>query len=369
MKIAWLLPGFSRDADDWAIPALQALATAVGSQHELHIFSLRYPEKRRFEVAGVTVHATGGGTRFGLRSPGIWRRTWRALRAEHKRGPFTILHAFWADEPGLIAIYAAARLGLRAIVSLAGGELIYRPEIGYGTYRSPWRRYLIRLALRRADAVTAGSRYLANIAGLHGVPLDRLLIIPLGVDIDRFQPGPAAPERPFTLIQAASLSPVKGQELLLETLAAVRQRIPDARLRIVGDGPEWGRLAALARTLHIADAVDWQGNVPYPEMPEQFQAAHCYVQSSLHESQGMSVLEGLACGLPVVGTPVGILPEVAALPGSSDPGVLAAQLATLWQDRTLYAARSGDARKLAERRFSLNRSRQRFETLYAAGKR
>ena len=93
MKIALVVPGFSRGPDDWAIPALQSLACRLARTQEIHVFSLRYPSAGRYAFCGLTHHAAGGGERSGLASLAVVTRTVRALLAEHRRGPVDLVHA------------------------------------------------------------------------------------------------------------------------------------------------------------------------------------------------------------------------------------------------------------------------------------
>jgi glycosyltransferase involved in cell wall biosynthesis len=364
MRIAIILPGFSKDADDWAIPAIQALTKELALAHEVTVFSLRYPTSGRYEIGDVAHFATGGGTRFGFSSLAIIRQTVKRIAEQHRQKPFDILHAFWADEAGLTALLAQARLHVPAVISLAGGELTYLADINYGTQGSKFRGWLTRQTIRRTRALTAGSSYQLQLAIEAGVEPSKGYLIPLGVDTKRFSPAVrSAPERP-TIIQAASLVPVKNQALLLEVLKKVKDYRPDIRLRLVGSGPMDKQLRQLAGQADLESHIIWQAAVPFPEMPAQYQAAQLYVQSSRHESQGMAVLEAMACGLPVIGTPVGILPQVAARPATDDPDVLARQIVELFSQPGDLRSKGLAARQSILTGYDLSRSAKHFEELY-----
>ncbi|MCI0393319.1 MAG: glycosyltransferase family 4 protein [Chloroflexi bacterium] len=364
MRIALLVPGFSRDADDWAIPALQNLAGALAHEHDVHVFSLRYPAAGHYTFGGLIHHATGGGQRFGLASVGIWWRTLQAIIRQHRQAAFDVLHAFWADEPGLTAVLAGAVLRRPALISLGGGELTYLADVGYGTQGSRLRRRLIRFALRQATLVTAGSCYQLGLARRQGAPADRLRLAPLGVNTELFRPGPLLPWQQPTLIQAAALTPVKNQALLLETLALVREQMPQARLVVAGGGSLDNSLAQLAQRLRLSDNITWQQAVHHLAMTPIYQQAHLYMQSSRHESQGVAVLEALACGLPAIGTPVGLLPEVACLPPAWTAGALAGQIIQLFSDEAAYLELRQQARQMAENRYSLPTTTAAFVGFY-----
>jgi glycosyltransferase involved in cell wall biosynthesis len=112
------------------------------------------------------------------------------------------------------------------------------------------------------------------------------------------------------ILHVASLSPVKDQATLLRAFAVVSERLPDACLHVVGDGASRHDLGRLAEQLDVAGRIDWHGAVDHDQLKDFYRKADLFVLSSLFESQGMVVLEAAACGCPVVGTAVGVLPEL-----------------------------------------------------------
>ncbi|MCL4263304.1 MAG: glycosyltransferase family 4 protein [Anaerolineae bacterium] len=364
MHIALILPGFSRDANHWAIPALQNLACQLAQEHEVTVFSLRYPEAGVYRFGGLTHMALGGGQRAGVYSVYLWQKAVRAMMRVHQQRPFHILHAFWADEPGLTAVLAAQRLKRPVVASIGGGELVYFRDLNYGTQATRLRRHIIRLTLQRATAVTAGSLYQLVQCRAHAIAAGRLHLAPLGVDINTFCPQPLPDWQQPTLIQAASLVPVKDQVLLLEVLRRVQTAVPRSRLILAGDGFLKNELQQLAGQYGLAEAITWPGKVAHPAMPTLYPQAHLYVQTSRHESQGVAVLEALACGLPVVGTAVGLLPEVAARPPAHDADALAAQIIDILADKKGYELLRETARATAVTRYSLPHTTHTFAQLY-----
>ena len=306
------------------------------------------------------------GQRLGVRVVGLWRRVIRAMQEEHRRGPFAVIHAFWADEPGWLAVWTGRRLGVPVVVSLAGGELVAMPDIDYGLLRLPGRRQAVAWTLRRAAAVTVGSRYLMELARpvLPAARRDRLVLSPLGVEPSRFSPGGgcvaiagAARARPVVL-NVGSLYPVKGQMGVLRALA----RVPDVDLVVVGVGPLRGELRRLATRLGLRDRVRWLGAVPHDQLPAVYRSAAVFVQGSRHEAQGMALLEAAACGVPAVGTPVGVLPEIGSV--ASGEAALAREIGRIVRDESLQRELGGRARASAAGFYGAKAATDRFIDLY-----
>jgi glycosyltransferase involved in cell wall biosynthesis len=374
MRIALITPGFSAYANDWAIPALLNLTRALARRHEIHVFSQRYPPEGHYHFDGLTHHALGGGQKFGLASLRLWLHTAQAITQQHRQTPFDLLHAFWADEAGFSAALAGAWLKRPVLVSLGGGELIHRPDLAYGAQRFLTRRLTTRLALQRASLTTAGSNYQLDLCRAHHLPQSKLRLAPLGVDTDLFQPAhpltskvltfQPANFQPPTLVQAASFLPVKNQSLLLQILSLVKLELPAIKLNLAGSGPLQAELQHLARHLKIEDNIAWRQYLPYPQIPALYQESHLYLQTSHHESQGMAVLEAMACSRPALGTPVGVAREVAALPAQFSAEALAAQVVEVFKDETRYHQMGQQARQTVEARYSLAVVTDTFSTLY-----
>jgi glycosyltransferase involved in cell wall biosynthesis len=359
VKIGLVVPGFSAHERDWCIPALLDLARVLAQRADVHIFTLRWPQRAAcYDVYGAHVHALGGARRLGPRVAVLWARAVRAIAAEHRRGPFDVLHAFWADEPGWVAAWAGRQLGVPVVLSLAGGELSRLPDIGYGLGLLPGRRWLVKQALGTASAVTAGSRYLCDLARRAGLA-PGIRWAPLGVDTDLFAPRTLAFDAARTLISAGSLAPVKDHALLLRVFRRAAEQVPGLQLLIAGDGPLAADLARHASGL----AVHFLGAVDHAALPAVYGQAALTIQTSRHEAQGLAVLEAAACGLAPLGTPVGALPEVGrAAAGEAE---LAQVLVELLRDPGALRALAASAQDRVRQDFSLPACTDRFGQVYA----
>ena len=343
LRVALIVPGFSSDESDWCIPALLDFVRALSRRIDLEVFTLRYPHRRdSYRIGNATVHSLGWAQRRGIYSPWLWVAAYRAILRRHQQSPFSVLHAFWADEPAWIGAACAKRLGIPLVVSIAGGELSALPRIAYGLGRHALQRQWIGRALHTARIVTAGSCYLIAFAKAQGFSAVRHA--PLGVDMQLFSPA-AKPEK-TGLITVGSLLPVKGHAALVQAMRRVVDIIPEAHLTIVGDGPEHSRLQQLIESLQLRENVSLQPAIAHELLPAYYSASDLYVQSSWHEAQGMVVLEAAACGVPLVGTAVGTLadlaPDAALAVPAGDEQALASAVIELYQDdnqrRTLAAA-------------------------------
>ncbi|WP_017316816.1 glycosyltransferase family 4 protein [Mastigocladopsis repens] len=152
------------------------------------------------------------------------------------------------------------------------------------------------------------------------VPWHKIHIIPGGVDVNRFQPNLSPQEarakldwpqdRPILFTSRRLVNRV-GIDKLLDALATIKPRIPDVMLAIGGRGPLQATLQQQATELGLSNHVKFLGFIPDEILPVAYQAADLSVMpSQSFEGFGLAIVESLACGTPVVCTPVGGMPEI-----------------------------------------------------------
>ncbi|OFV80083.1 MAG: hypothetical protein A2Y78_14890 [Acidobacteria bacterium RBG_13_68_16] len=372
MRLALLTPGFSADESDWCVPALTGLVRELARVHEVELFALRYPHQKASYVAfSARVHALGAAQDGAFGRLALLARAFACVRRENARAAFDLVHGLWADEAGFLATAAARALGMPAVVSLVGGELVGLPSLGYGTALSIAGRTLVRRALRHADVVTVGSREMERLASPH-VPAGRLSRLPLGVDTNLFHPSDGGGTAMHLagapcILHVASLVPVKDQETLLRALARVAAATPAAHLHMVGDGPLRRDLERLAERLGVEPHLTFHGAVAHDRLPAYYRACDLAVLSSRFESQSMVALEAAACGRATVGTAVGVLPELfgerLTVRVGDDEGLAEAVLA-LARNPARRTALGEASRAAVESRYTLSSSVRQLTRLY-----
>lgn len=175
--------------------------------------------------------------------------------------------------------------------------------------------------LAAADRVIAtGHQEQDDLIAYYALPPEQVKVIPGGVDLELFQPRPREWARQRLGLTGARVvlfvgrvEPLKGVELLLKAFSLMNGR-SQAQLVVVGGNPgedeELERLRQLSRDWGLESRVQFLGTVPQPELPLYYSAADVCVLPSYYETFGLVALESLACGTPVIATPVGIAAEV-----------------------------------------------------------
>lgn len=226
---------------------------------------------------------------------------------------------------------------------------------------SLWRWYgflrmQMRVAPRIPRVVTVSSSSRRDIAAQMGVPADHMTVVPIGVDETLFRPRPEITRVPGRLMTTASADvPLKGLTVLLDALAKVRVDRPEAHLVVIGRLKEGSAVPALIDSLGLEGAVEFVSGVTDERIVELYAEAQAAVVPSLYEGFSLPAAEAMACGVPVVATTGGALPEVVGPDGEAartvdpgDPSQLAAMILEVLDDEPQRArlAQNGRARVL-----------------------
>lgn len=227
-----------------------------------------------------------------------------------------------------------------------------------------------------ADRVITSGEAIRRLVLEVGVPPERVIAIPAGVNLESFPFGVRAPETARELGlghpvigSVAMFRGSKGHPQLLQAFAMVREKRPGATLLLVGDGIRRPWVEQLAREAKLSDAVVFTGF--RPDVPALLATMHCFAQASTRtEGVPQALLQAFATGVPVVASRIGGIPEVVAdgmtglLVESESVESLAAGIERVLDDPDGAAQRARAARALVEARFSHTHAIDRLLEVY-----
>jgi glycosyltransferase involved in cell wall biosynthesis len=211
---------------------------------------------------------------------------------------------FFSLPCGPIGFYAKLRWRIPYIISLRGGDVPgTEPSLSLiHCLLAPLRRTI----LGNAQAIAANSRGLKDLS--EKADPFKVAVIPNGVDIDFFSPATDREARPspvFKFLFAGRFQEQKGLFFLIRAFSeAVTKMLKPMELHMVGDGPLAEKLKQQAKELGISEKVIWHGWLDKDGLRNCYRACDCLVNPSLYEGMPNTVLEAMACGLPVIASNV-----------------------------------------------------------------
>jgi len=285
-------------------------------------------------------------------SPGLLPIAWRLARSR----PPDVIHAhnlFFTST--LVAAFLRRLVKRPLVTTLHLGSL---RQLG-GPARllaSTYERTLGRAVVRSSDRIIAVSDAVARHAVTLGARPETVRAIANGVDVHQFRPAAGRENGAARIACVGRLIFNKGPQYLVEAAPAVLRTRPDAEFVFVGDGPLRPDLEERARQLGLSHRVTFLGT--RPDVAAILRTCDMLVRPSLLEGMPLTVLEAMACGLPVVATPVSGTAELVRdgenglLVRPADPTSLARAILRLLDDEPLRKAQGVRARRLVERGYS-----------------
>ena len=366
MKVLMLIDSLRLGGAERVLATLSAVAPAAGFEFEVQVLSP--PDRRRsvmepvLEDAGVAV---GYLSLRRLADPRALPRLVRAIR----RSGCDVVHAHLEDAATLAPV-AARMAGRPAVCSF------HHVAVRVSRREALKERLAVMAANRSAGVIFVSRASMQSFARTYGGPRANWSVVENGVDLDVFTPEPTSMSTDLRPAGGAPIVAVvgalrgrKGHAVALAAWPEVCRRFPDARLLIVGDGPEESRLRELARELGIAETVMFVGT--RPNVAELMRASDLLLLPSQHEALPTTLIEAAACGRPVVSTDVDGVPEV-VIDGETgllipvgDSRALADAVVALLADEPRRRAMGVRARALAEERFDARLWARRLHEVYA----
>lgn len=345
------------------------LGTQVGGMEKLLVEFAKFADRGRFDLAFTSLQTRGGianeieachwpvyelGKQPGLRPGVVWK-----LAAQLRRDRTQVVHTH-NTSAFIYGVLAGKLACVQRIVHTRHGQ-----RFGASNRQTLLFRMLSKLVYRIVSVSEDGSR----LSALEGVSPDRLCTILNGIDLRSFGFVGATAYGPAVIV--ARLSKEKDLVSLIHAVAIVMQTAEDASrfsLKIVGDGSERTHLEALSKQLGLTRCIEFLGQQSNVE--EILALASMFVLPSLTEGISLTLLEAMACGLPVVATRVGgttevVVDEVTGLlvpPGC--PKAMAAAIVRLHRDPHLSQRMGELGRQRVEQKFSVESMVRAYEELY-----
>jgi MMP alpha-(1->4)-mannosyltransferase len=336
------VPGLDlyRPEDPFRVPKLSEFRGPIDVLEFLHMCTAGFPEPLAFSL-----------------------RVRRVLR--RRRNDFDVVHDNQCLGYGLLGVM---RDGFPLVATLHHPitvdrqmELAHCRHFGRRLALRRWYGFVSmqkRVASRLPGIVTVSQSSRRDIREHMAVPLERMAVVPVAVDHEHFRPLPQRRRVPGRIMTTTSSDvPMKGLLVLLEALAKVRTERPDAHLLVVGQARNG--TADFIRRLGLDDAVRFTSGVDHDRLVELYADCQLAVVPSLYEGFSLPAIEAMACGVPVVATTGGALPEVvgdhgdtALLAPPGDAGALAAAIEQALGDAELRERIGAAGRARVLRRYT-----------------
>ena len=341
---------------------------------EIHFISYDLPSRLALPRQRVYFHEVVAPTYPLFVSPPYTLALATKMAEVARHAHLDLLHVHYALPHAISAILAREMsdgngVRLKVVTTLHGTDI---------TIVGQDRSYLpiTRWGIEQSDSVTAVSRYLTEMTVRELGVRRTVETIPNFVDPQRYRPDGASAfartlvgEGEAAVIHVSNFRPVKRIPDVMAVFDRIRQKVP-ARLLLIGDGPQRSVAERIARKSGFEDRATFLGNVAAVETV--LPIAKVLLLPSDSESFGLAALEAMACGVPVVGTAAGGLPEVVEdgacgfLRPVGDVEGMAEAALRLLEDPVLWKQFSAEARRRAVEEFPTEEIVSRYRSLYEA---
>jgi glycosyltransferase involved in cell wall biosynthesis len=329
---------------------------------------LIYP-LNQYEVASVLLGGFPEPLTFSLRAH---RKVWSLLR---RRG-FDVIHDNQCLGYGLLLM---KQFKIPMVCTIhhpvtVDRDLDIRNAKGWMKFKLfRWYSFLPmqQFVARRMDRILAVAESSANdTSKSFKIPRDRFRVVYNGIDTDLFHTNGSTPKRPNSLIVVGGYSPIKGLTHLLKAMTLLKKEM-DLKLTIIGGPPDGKYSSGLVKDYGLQDSVTFTGRISHDELVKHYGASQVAVVPSLYEGFGFPAGEAMACGLPVVSSSAGALPEVVGTDGEAgllvppaDADSMARALRRLMIDEELRRRMGVAARRRVETLFTWEQAGRKTVAVY-----
>jgi glycosyltransferase involved in cell wall biosynthesis len=309
-----------------------------------------------------------GDKRWTYRLANLRRRNFYAVRGIERR---KIEDVISATNPTSLLCHD----GTIALKLIGVAEEHKLPLIGYfhgdfGWLRNRWYRWSLEKKVRRFTAVVVVSQQEREWMVTHGVPANRLHVIPCGAPTTLFVPSRQRRTSEVRFVMASRLADEKGCKESVVAFADVASRHENVSLHIYGDGPERKGLEEIVATRGLNARVQFHGYVSEATLVTAFPECDVLIQHSIRrEGSPVSIIEAMSCGLPVVATAIGgivdqvVDGETGFLVAQGDTVAMSRAMLRLAQDPALRARLGANARTRAVESFDSALMTKRLQEL------
>ena len=291
-----------------------------------------------------------------------------------------LIHAHFAHYEGLVGLLTKRVTGKPLIVTVHGYDILVEPSVGYGVRLSKRMDSIVRRVLNGADAVIAASKSAFNEASKIVNDVDKIYLIPNGVDLQKFNPGldgqqirkKYALDRKYRyiILSLATHEPAYGVEYLIRAIPLITRKVKDVFFIVGGNGSLRKYHEQLAHELGVIQNVLFTGSIPRDKVSAFYAISDVIAVPLLQAGFSLVVTESMASGKPVVASEVGGIPDQIIdkyngfLVKPRNAEAIAEKILFLYEnpERALEMGRNG--RKIAEEKFNIEKRVERIIDLY-----
>ncbi len=339
--------------------ALREVTKRLKHKYQFEIVTaMMKPLPKKEKIDGIPVRRLG----FGIKWLDKLLFYSFAVRYGSSKKP-DIVFGLLENQAALAARSVARKTGAKCIINLQSGdsEEYIRKKLGMFYFLYKW-------VYAKKPHYVVLSKYLKNRAMTHGVPEKNITIIPNGVESKVFTcKGIKRQEKRKNIITVSRLTLKNAVDDIVKAFPLVKKSFPDSVLTICGVGEDELKLKKLCAELGVAGDVRFVGLMPHKNLPRYLCNADVFVRPSISEGFGNSFIEALSCGVPIIGTRVGGIPDFLVDRKTGlyckvrNPRDLAEKIKILLRNKSLADRIAKNGQKMVKQRYQWNQIAERFD--------